>query len=106
MLQALGMSPACSSLYLGVQTLQALGPAPLEPSADLQRQPQISMLAAQILDAACKSWQLDVFALEEATMGNALSVLVGWLIAKEDLGQKLKLDDNKLQSFLVKIQQG
>ena len=106
MLEALGMSPACSTLHIGAQTLQALGPAPLEPSADLQRQTQISLVAAQILDAACKSWQLDVFALEEATMGSALSVLVGWLIAKEDLGQKLQLDNNRLQSFLVKIQQG
>ena len=103
MLQALGMSSTFSSLCQGTQRLQALAPPAPESCANQQSQTQISLDAAQILDEAWRSWQLDIFALEEATMGNALSVLVGWLIAKEDLGQKLQLDNSKLQSFLIKI---
>ena len=106
MLQALGVSSTCSSLCQGAQRLQALGPPAPEPCAHQQSQTQISLDAAQILDEAWRSWQLDSFALEEATTGNALTVLVGWLIAKEDLGQKLQLDNSKLQSFLIKIRQG
>ena len=99
LLQALGISSGSSSV-------PALKPALPQPCADQQYKSQSSSPATQILEAAWESWQLDAFSLEEATMGNSLSVLVGWLIAKEDLGGRLQLDTNKLQSFITKIQQG
>ena len=106
LLQALGISTESSSVRSVAQTLQAQTLALLQPCADQQHCAQGSSHATQILEAAGEHWELDAFALEEATMGNSLNVLVGWLIAKEDLAGRLQLDSNKLQSFVTKVQQG
>ena len=62
--------------------------------------------AEQLLVAASKEWQLDIFELEAATMGNALSTLVCWLLQHEGLVQRLQLDSTKLQQFMQQVQDG
>ena len=62
--------------------------------------------AEQLLFAAWDEWQLDIFELEAATMGNALSTLVCWLLQHEGLVQRLQLDSSKLQQFMQQVQDG
>ena len=70
--------------------------------------PSVSPPAAaeQLLVAALGEWQLDIFELEAATMGNALSTLVCWLLQHEGLVQRLQLDSCKLQQFMQQVQDG
>lgn len=62
--------------------------------------------AKQLLVAAWDEWQLDIFELEAATMGNALSTLVCWLLQHEGLVQRLQLECSELQHFMQQVQNG
>ncbi|GAX79398.1 hypothetical protein CEUSTIGMA_g6839.t1 [Chlamydomonas eustigma] len=51
-------------------------------------------------------WQFDIFALEEATSGHALSVLGFALITRTEAWRRYSMDEDKLARFLMEIENG